>query len=131
MIPSDGNPTNVQLISEDGMKNYTNGDNTQPLGATSDYLKIDGAGCKGCCDLSAAFDKLPCSPSGSFAILINETETTESITTSMHITTTTTTTAKPTSTVETTQQPTGIINYLVRIFDFQSGLTFDYHPQIC
>ena len=51
---------------------------------------------------------------------------TASTTTSMHTTTTTTTTttAKPTSTVKTTQQPTGIIDYLVRRFDFEKGTFF-------
>lgn len=61
-LPSDGNPQNVTLTSDDGKNFYQNGDNTESLGRTSSYLKILGASCAGCCALSAAFVVPSCAP---------------------------------------------------------------------
>ena len=67
-------PNNVTLGVEISSVNDPNhveghhyGNNTDPLGAASGYLQISGAGCAGCCDLSAAFDgKSACSSQGVF-----------------------------------------------------------------
>ena len=64
--PIDGNPRNVTLVSDDGKHVYQNGDNSELLGQASSYLKILGASCAGCCDLSAAFFVPSCSPPGVF-----------------------------------------------------------------
>ena len=102
-IPIDGN-RGVELDSDNignisPARRYSN--SIQPLGAVStDYLQISGASCGGCCALSAAFDKPPCSPQGAFYPSAVGTETIAS-----------TITSKPTSTVETTQQPIGIIDF--------------------
>ena len=38
---------------------YQSGNNTEPLGTTSSYLKIVGASCNGCCELGAPSCTLP------------------------------------------------------------------------
>ena len=62
----DRNAQNLTLVSDDGKHVYQNGDNTEPLGQNSSYLKILGASCAGCCDLSAIFVVPSCSPPGVF-----------------------------------------------------------------
>lgn len=49
-------PTNppVTLVSEDGKHVFRNGNNTEPLGLTSGYLKVKRASCDGCSILTAA-----------------------------------------------------------------------------
>lgn len=67
LIPTAGNSADsVSLISDDGKLVYQNRNNTEPLGPTSNYLKIWGATCYGCCYLSAAFVGPACIPAGTF-----------------------------------------------------------------
>lgn len=52
-LPDAGDPP-VILVSEDGKHVFQNGNNTEPLGPTSGYLKIVRASCAGCSILTAA-----------------------------------------------------------------------------